>query len=184
MPLTCRCSAYIGIMLIAAMSSPLRAQIGPCTKSLFHLLPDGPPQAKVWCIDDLDSGAVLHPTEIPVYPEMLLNAHVEGSVLVRFVVTAQGRIDTTTIEVLNSTHGLFSRSARNAVAHWTAHPARLRGKAVAEWNQVEIDFPPSCSKSDRNPKSIVSGGWITVCPKAPAPRSAVQRPRNQRATLP
>src|SRR5665213_4424746 len=156
MPLSCRCSTYMSMMLIAAMSPPLRSQISPCG---FYLLPDRRPKTTVPCPERVDTLAAVRPTVLPVYPEMLLGAHVEGTVLVQFVVTARGQIDTATFGVLKSTHDLFTQSVRAAMTHWTARAARLKGKSIAQWAKLEVDFDSICPKPNRTPKSITSGGW-------------------------
>ena len=54
--------------------------------------------------------------EMPVYPQNLLNARVEGRVSLDAVVDGQGRVIGVT--VIDSTHPDFAQAATHAVRHW------------------------------------------------------------------
>src|SRR3990170_149518 len=45
---------------------------------------------------------------VPEYPDSLRNARVEGDVLVQFVVDTSGLVDSGSVRVLHSTHGMFT----------------------------------------------------------------------------
>jgi periplasmic protein TonB len=71
----------------------------------------------------------------PRYPERLRQAGVEGRVVVRFVVDTFGRVDPATVEVVESTHELFTAEVREALTRLRFSPAmsglrKLRVTAV------------------------------------------------------
>ncbi len=76
----------------------------------------------------------------PYYPDVLRAAHVEGEVLVQFVVGVDGRADTSTVKILKSTHKLFT----DAVTAWLSTgrfvPAEVGGKAVKQLVQMPFQF--------------------------------------------
>ena len=61
----------------------------------------------------------------PVYPPMLRSANVEGEVLAQFVVDTLGRVDTTTLHILRSTHDLFSSAVKASLAEMRFTPAEV-----------------------------------------------------------
>ena len=76
------------------------------------------------------------------YPTLMASGQIGGGALLQFTVTRTGRVDSTTIKVLKSTHELFVASARSAVAAWRATPARFHGQPVAEVVQHTFLFFP------------------------------------------
>lgn len=76
----------------------------------------------------------------PRYPEQLRSAGVDGRVLVQFVVDTTGRIDPTSIKVLESTHELFSRAVRDALGAFRFAPAEVGGRRVSALAQMPFDF--------------------------------------------
>lgn len=78
-----------------------------------------------------DSGA-------PLYPPALLQQSLEGDVRVRYIVSAAGRVDTTTVHVLRSTHPGFTAAVVEALARMRFHPATIAERAVSQ--VVEQDF--------------------------------------------
>jgi outer membrane biosynthesis protein TonB len=83
---------------------------------------------------------------------MLAGAKIDGVVVVGFTIQRTGAIDTaqanvyraTKIEVYRSTHDLFTHAVRDAIASWTAEPARLRGRPVRQWVEYEFRFLTEC----------------------------------------
>jgi len=81
---------------------------------------------------------------VPRYPDMLLRARVTGTTRVRFVVDSAGHVPYGSFTVVESSHDLFTWSARNAIPKWTFTPALLRGRPVATRYEQLITFslPP------------------------------------------
>ena len=75
----------------------------------------------------------------PAYPWLARQRHIEGRVLLRVRVEADGR--PTGVEVVRSSgFALLDESARAALAHWTFLPARSEGVAVPAEVEVPIAF--------------------------------------------
>jgi bla regulator protein blaR1 len=58
----------------------------------------------------------------PRYPDVMLRAELEGSVAVRFNTDAEGIPDSSSIEVLSSTHQLLTNSVRHVLPRWHLAP--------------------------------------------------------------
>ena len=76
----------------------------------------------------------------PRYPEMLRQAGIEGEVVVECVLDTLGRAEPGSIRIVSSTHVLFERPAREAVAASVFRPARLDGRAVRVRVQLPLNF--------------------------------------------
>jgi TonB family protein len=74
----------------------------------------------------------------PVYPSELIALGTEGAVRAIYVVDTLGRVDTTTIEVLESDDSLFTESVRTALGQMRFRPARRAGTPVRQ--RVEQKF--------------------------------------------
>lgn len=59
-----------------------------------------------------------------LYPERLKESRTEGTVIVQFVVTAEGRVDMSTVQVMSSTHELFTAAAMRVLKEFRFRPAR------------------------------------------------------------
>lgn len=82
----------------------------------------------------------------PVYPRDLIAAGAEGTVQAIYVVDTTGRVDTTTIEVMQSDDPRFTESVRTALGDMRFRPAKRAGKAVRQLVQQRFRFriaPPS-----------------------------------------
>lgn len=101
----------------------------------------------------VDRVAVIHARRYPDYPPMLAGAQVDGVVRVEFTISPSGAIDTAHVKVLRSTHDLFTRAVREAMATWTAEPARLGQRRVSERLEYEFRFLADC----RVPPGLVLG---------------------------
>jgi TonB family protein len=80
----------------------------------------------------------------PKYPVQLRIANIEGRVVARFVVRANGEVDTTTFVIVSSSHDLFSNSVREGVKTLHFSPATVKGNPV-DW-LVTMPFVFSLSK--------------------------------------
>jgi TonB family protein len=74
----------------------------------------------------------------PVYPSELIALGTEGAVRTVYVVDTLGRVDTMTIEVLQSDDSLFTESVRTALGQMRFRPAKRAGKPVRQ--RVEQKF--------------------------------------------
>jgi hypothetical protein len=76
----------------------------------------------------------------PQYPDALYDAQVGGSVMVEFIVTATGEIDTDRISVVYATHPGFVDSVRRALEDAVYVPALRGGYPVHQVVQHEFQF--------------------------------------------
>jgi protein TonB len=76
----------------------------------------------------------------PAYPDSLRRAGVEGSVTVQFVVDTTGHIDIPSFVLLESSHGRFTESVRQALPRMLFRPAELRGQKIKQLVQIPFVF--------------------------------------------
>jgi protein TonB len=76
----------------------------------------------------------------PRYPEALRSAGVDGRVLVQFMVDTTGRVDMAHVRILESTHELFTRAVRDALAGFRFVPAQVGGRRVTALAQMPFEF--------------------------------------------
>src|SRR5688572_2669882 len=84
----------------------------------------------------LDNGQLLEVT----YPPSLSAAGTSGSVVAEFVVDRQGKIEPGTLEIVSSSHALFSAAVTNALEFATYIPATKDGKAVRQVVHQPVHF--------------------------------------------
>lgn len=85
----------------------------------------------------------------PVYPDALHDAQVSGSVMVEFIVTPMGSVDTERVAVVFSTHPDFAQAVRNALESASYVPATKGGYPVHQVVQHEFQFVPDSSRRKR-----------------------------------
>lgn len=90
---------------------------------------------------EVDSAAVRDPNSVgPVYPPKLLDKHVEGGTVVRFIVDSAGHVDPATIIVIESTHAEFTAAVRDVLPRMKYQPARMGRRPVAQYVEQKFGF--------------------------------------------
>jgi protein TonB len=84
--------------------------------------------------------AVLISQPTPKYPPVLQQIGLSGRVVLRFIVDTTGRVESTSIHVIESTNEGFESPARQSVAAAIFHPARLGPKPVRQLAQQGVRF--------------------------------------------
>ena len=104
----------------------------------------------------------------PVYPEQALQDGVQGTVLLRVVVTAEGMVGN--VEVFRSPFRgeSLAQAALDAVRQWRYQPARLQGRNVACRIMQTVSFYPARTKPPKKP------GRRARSKKAPPPPRSVK----------
>lgn len=75
----------------------------------------------------------------PHYPPGLIRAEIEGSVTVRVLVGADGRVKS--VELVKSSHPDFLEATRRqALNKWRFIPATRDGEAVESWREMTVTF--------------------------------------------
>lgn len=82
---------------------------------------------------EVDSAVIPDPSSGgPTYPLVLLDAGIEGQVLVRFIVDTTGRAVEESYLALQSTHSAFTQAVKDALPLMKFRPARLAGTPVPQ----------------------------------------------------
>jgi hypothetical protein len=90
---------------------------------------------------DVDTAVVRSQSSAaPAYPLELLNKHVEGTVLARYIVDTTGFADTTSLEVLDATHQGFVSAVREALPYMRFSPAKIGSHKVRQLVQQSFTF--------------------------------------------
>jgi TonB family protein len=84
--------------------------------------------------------AVLVSEPTPQYPKALEAVRIEGRVALEFVIDTAGRVEPTSIKVLESTRTAFEAAARTAVAGAVFRPARMTSHPVRQLTRQSIRF--------------------------------------------
>src|SRR5207249_3646336 len=79
-----------------------------------------------------------HPT--PVYPPLLQQAGIEGTVMVQAIIDTTGRVEPNSIKIAQSPNPGFDQSAKNVVLKSLYRPARVYGRPVRVLIQIPINF--------------------------------------------
>jgi protein TonB len=74
-----------------------------------------------------------------LYPPLLRDAGVTGQTMLKFVIDANGRVESGSVEVLSSTHDGFSSASIEAADRFRFSPAKIGGRPV----RVSISMPIS-----------------------------------------
>lgn len=77
---------------------------------------------------------------LPVYPELLRRAGVQGQVVLEALVDTTGRVQPASISVVSATDPGFVAPARQALLATLFRPARVGGRAVRMLVRVPFDF--------------------------------------------
>lgn len=75
-----------------------------------------------------------------VYPPLLKDAGIEGSVTLKFVVNPDGHVDPSSIQVVTSTNKAFEKPARDMIAQSIFRPGKMRGQAVHVLASLTVSF--------------------------------------------
>ncbi len=91
--------------------------------------------------DQVDVAARLDTTSAgPHYPDSLYRAGTTGRVVVEFVVDTAGMVEPATIDVMTSSHPLFTQAVRDALLAAHFHSAWSKGQRVRQFVQLPFSF--------------------------------------------
>lgn len=89
----------------------------------------------------VDSAAVRYETgAAPSYPDAMLRRHIEGSVVVQYVVDTLGHADTLTFRIISATHLEFARAVKTTLPYMRFRPAMMANKLVPQLVQQPFAF--------------------------------------------
>jgi len=106
---------------------------------------DGPPsgtadQGLPATIEQVDEAVVYLEGPKPVYPPALRQVGVEGSVVLRYIVGLDGKVEGESITVLQTTNHAFDAPAIDAIAGARFKAARIHGRAVRQLVEQVVRF--------------------------------------------
>lgn len=87
---------------------------------------------------ELRNAAQVQRTLARLYPRLLLDAGIEGQVVMRFVITEEGRVDPETVEVVSATDDDFRDASVRAVETFRFRPGKYQGRNVRVLIQMPI----------------------------------------------
>ncbi len=90
---------------------------------------------------EVDVPAALLPrSPLPRYPELVRPLRLEGSVRVRFVVGTDGRVEMSSVRILEATHPAFAESVRAVLPRMRFSPARVGSQRVRQLVELPLGF--------------------------------------------
>jgi protein TonB len=113
-----------------------------CSNSTFSAIAGGPPRAVVPAppprpvISHVEEGMILRRVE-PAYPRIARDTRTQGVVVLRAVISKEGRIEG--LQVVSG-HPLLVSAATDAVAQWRFRPYLLNGTPVEVEAQITVRF--------------------------------------------
>lgn len=75
-----------------------------------------------------------------LYPPLLRDAGITGQVQMKFVVNASGRVEATSVSVVNASHDQFGEASTKVVEKMRFKPAKVGGRAVPVLVQIPISW--------------------------------------------
>jgi len=110
--------------------------------------PIGDPKGdSVFTVLEVDSAVVRSQSSAaPAYPLPLLEKHVEGAVIARYVVDTTGFADPGSLEVVSSTHAGFVQAVKDALPYMRFTPAKIGPLKVKQLVEQSFTFriaPPT-----------------------------------------
>lgn len=76
----------------------------------------------------------------PLYPSRLSGAGVEGDVSVRFVVDTTGRVEASSVEIVQASHALFGEAVKQWLKQTRYAPATVNGRRVRQLVGQRVGF--------------------------------------------
>jgi TonB family protein len=104
----------------------------------------------------------------PVYPPLLQQAGIEGTVIVQAIIDTMGRVEPNSLRITQTANPGFNESAKQAVSKSLFRPARVYGKAVRVLIQIPISYTHTQSIAIRAPvwtetfESSATGSWPSL----------------------
>lgn len=90
--------------------------------------------------NQVDRAVVVTQKSDPRYPESLRSVGVEGTVVMRFIVGTNGRVEPGSIQVISSPHNLFSEAVKRALLNTRFRPAEAGGQKVRQLVEQPFSF--------------------------------------------
>jgi TonB family protein len=113
---------------------PTQAVKSPALDSLVS-------EMSIFTVDQVDTPAgLIAGTAVPEYPDSLRRLGVDGKVIVELVVNVDGNLDPASLNLVSSTHQLFTDAVQQSLASAKFRVATLRSRPVRQVLQVPFVF--------------------------------------------
>jgi TonB family protein len=100
------------------------------------------------------------------YPRMLQDAGIGGTAMMQYVITPEGTVDPSTIEVVSATHAQFAEASEKVVEQFKFNPGIYHGKPVYVAITMPITWDPPTRQ--RVEATEYAPGGTAVRPHAPS----------------
>jgi TonB family protein len=95
----------------------------------------------IFTVDQVDTPAsLIAGSAVPEYPDSLRRQGIGGKVVIELVVNVDGNLDTASVNLVSSTHPLFTDAVQQALAGAKFKAATLRSRTVRQVLQVPFVF--------------------------------------------
>jgi protein TonB len=99
------------------------------------------PADSIYLASQVDNPVAYDPNSAaPAYPDSLRRNGVEGQVTAQFVVDTSGHVDVESFVLLESSHGRFTESVRQALPRMLFRPAEINGHKIRQLVQIPFVF--------------------------------------------
>jgi len=95
---------------------------------------------KAYDENQVDQAVQVRNQPAPRYPDALRSVGVQGTVIVRFIVSAEGRVESGSIEAIDSPNKLFTDAVRTALLNSRYRPAEAGGNKVRQLVEQSFTF--------------------------------------------
>ena len=98
-------------------------------------------EMSIFTVDQVDTPAsLIAGSAVPQYPDSLRREGVDGRVVVELVVNTDGNLDTASVNLVSSTHQLFTEAVQQSLATAKFRVATVRSRPVRQVLQVPFVF--------------------------------------------
>jgi TonB family protein len=118
---------------------------------------DGP---KFYRAEDVDQRAEPLSMLVGVYPDSLKAQGISGSVRLRYVVGADGRVEEQSVEVMQSAHPGLEKAAVDAIRGQRYRAAVLKGEKVRQMVEQVMRFVPMAAPQASVPADVVTAAQV------------------------
>jgi TonB family protein len=107
---------------------------------------------RLFATNEVDTPAKIVSMPEPEFPDSLRAVGVGGSVVIEFIIEANGQLNKESVGIVSATHTKFADAARLAVLEATFAPAMKAQRPVAQIYQLPVTFTPPASP--RRPEGV------------------------------
>jgi beta-lactamase regulating signal transducer with metallopeptidase domain len=130
----CVALAVVGAFALLACETPVPSQASDDAQLMVVLVEPAYDEASV---DEPPERISSPPVE---YPKLLMDAGIEGHVLLQAIVGVDGKVEPGSVEILESTHRAFDLPSKSLLERTVFRPGKVNGEPVRVMIQLPIQF--------------------------------------------